>query len=129
MYTVLNEQRTNVQQSNENISVPIGTIRFVKEYLRKLGIGPVFARIKRKGVPLLPLIESLISYRLSENFSIEGYGRWLECSVIRNELGVGSEVSHRMLNRTVDAVGENMETVITTTVRSVMTRYDISNTD
>lgn len=33
--------RTSFSTANENISVPIGTIGFVTEYLGKLGLGPV----------------------------------------------------------------------------------------
>jgi len=70
--------RANALTANDNKSVPVGTVAAVREYLNKLGLGPVLRTMKRKGVPLFPLITALISYRLTENFSIDGCGRWLD---------------------------------------------------
>lgn len=127
--TILTEERTDFPTANDNISIPIGTIGFVKEYVDKLGLRPVFSEIKRKGTPLLPLVNSLIAYRLTENFSVEGCGRWLENDIIRNEFGIGKEVSHRMLNRAVEDIGKNMEEVISKATFSIRRGYDLPHTD
>ncbi|MPM16849.1 hypothetical protein SDC9_63231 [bioreactor metagenome] len=127
--TILTEERTDFPTANDNISIPIGTIGFVKEYVDKLGLGPVFSEIKRKGTPLLLLVNSLIAYRLTENFSVEGCGRWLENDIIRNEFGIGKEVSHRMLNRAVEDIGKNMEEVISKATFSIRRGYDLPHTD
>ncbi|MDR1405481.1 MAG: hypothetical protein LBJ20_07965 [Candidatus Methanoplasma sp.] len=60
-----------------NKSLPTGTIAFVKEYLKKLGLGEYLNGLKLKGEPLFPLVCAIISYRLMENYSTEGCGRWL----------------------------------------------------
>ena len=112
-----------------NIAVPIGTMEFVKEYADKLGLGPVFSRIKRKGVPLLPLVNSLAFYRLMENFSIEGCERWLENEVVRNSFDIGCIMSRQMLNRAVEDIGRNMRKVITTAAASAVRGYDLPHTD
>jgi hypothetical protein len=114
--------RANALTANDNISVPIGTVAAVKEYLNKLGLGPILATIKKKGVPLFPLITALISYRLTENFSVEGCGRWLEDPDIRGIVGLNTDVSHRMLYRAVEDVGENMKDILSVSRSSIFRR-------
>jgi len=58
-----------------NKSVPIGTIACVKEYLTRLGFDEIFNHSKNRGEPLFPLVCAIISYRLMENFSVEGCRR------------------------------------------------------
>jgi len=121
--------RACVLTANDNISVPVGTVETVKEYLNKLGLGPVLAGIKRKGVPLLPLVTALVSYRLTENFSVDGCGRWLEDLAVRDIVGLEHEVSHRMLYRAVEDVGNGMRGLLSSVRTSIMRRYDLPHTD
>ena len=121
--------RTFVLEPNKNKSLPIGTIATVNEYLGKLGLDGFFNGIKCRGEPLFPLVCSLISYRLTENFSAEGCGRWLESGEVRNELGIRREISHRMLNRAVDRAGECMPEVLRHLRRSLFSLYDLEHTD
>ena len=121
--------RADALTANDNISVPVGTVTAVREYLNKLGIGPVLADTKRKGVPLLPLVTALISYRLTENFSIDGCGRWLEDPAVRNIMGLKGNVSHRMIYRAVEDVGKNMKHILADARSSILRRYDLPHTD
>jgi transposase len=114
---------------NDNISVPVGTVTAVKEYLNKLGLGPVLSSIKKKGVPLSPLVTALISYRLTENFSVDGCGRWLEDQAVRDIVGLKQEVSHRMLYRAVEDVGRNMTNILSAARSSILRMYDLPHTD
>jgi transposase len=101
----------------------------VKEYLGKLGLDEYFDGIKSKGTPLSSLVNALISYRLTENFSIEGCGRWLGLREVRKELGIMEEVSSRMLNRAVERVGENMEDALVRLRGSLFSVYRFEHTD
>jgi len=101
----------------------------VKEYLEKLGFDAFFDGIKERGEPLYPPVCALMSYRLTENFSIEGCGRWLGSPEVRNELGVRKEISHRMLNRATERVGENMPEALSHLRRSLLSLYDLPHTD
>ena len=121
--------RTAVLEPNRNKSLPIGTIAAVKEYSEKLGFDAFFDGIKERGEPLYPLVCALMSYRLTENFSIEGCGRWLESPEVRNELGVRKEISHRMLNRATERIGENMPEALSHLRRSLLSLYDLPHTD
>jgi transposase len=121
--------RTCPIEPNDNKSLPIGTIAAVREYLLKLGLDEYFDGIKSKGIPLSPLVSALISYRLTENFSIEGCGRWLDSGEVRREFGIGGKVSSRMLNRAVERVGENMENALVHLRDSLLSLYDLPHTD
>ena len=121
--------RTSVLEPNENKSVPIGTIACVREYLEKLGLDRVFNDAKNRGHSLFPLVCAIISYRLTENFSVEGCGRWLESPEVRNELGIRGEVSHRMINRAVERAGEIMPEVLVHLRRGLFSTYDLEHTD
>ncbi len=121
--------RTFVLEPNENKSLPIGTIACVREYLGKLGSDRVFIDAKNRGHPLFPLVCAIISYRLTENFSVEGCGRWLESPEVRNELGIRGEMSHRMINRAVERCGEIMPEVLVHLRRGLFSIYDLEHTD
>ncbi|MFA7065107.1 MAG: transposase [Bacilli bacterium] len=130
--SVTNKQfrlRTFVLEPNTNKSVPIGTIACVREYLTKLGFDDLFDNSKSKGHPLFQLVCAIISYRLTENFSVEGCGRWLESSEVRNELGIRSEVSHRAINRAVERCGEIMPEVLSHLRKALFSMYDLEHTD
>jgi transposase len=126
---ILTEQRTDVPSPNNNISIPIGTVKAVRDYLNKLGLGPVFAEIKKKGVPLSPLVTALVRYRLTENFSVDGCGRWLEDRSVRDLVGLKDEVSHRTVYRAVEDIGENMKGVLSAARSSILWTYDFPHTD
>ena len=60
---------------------------------------------------------------------MEGCGRWLESSEVRNELGIRGKVSHRAINRAVERTGEIMPEVLTHLRRSLFSMYDLEHTD
>jgi len=101
----------------------------VREYLGKLELDTVFNDAKSRGQPLFSLVCAIVSYRLTENFSVEGCGRWLEFPEVRNELGIRGEVSHRMINRAVERCGEIMPEVLVYLCRSLFSIYDLEHTD
>ncbi|MGE4212305.1 MAG: hypothetical protein AB7E75_02955 [Candidatus Methanomethylophilaceae archaeon] len=101
----------------------------MREYLEKLGFDEVFNRSKSKGQALFPLVCAIISYRLTENFSVEGCGRWLESPEVRNEPGIRCEVSHRMLNRAVERSGGIVPEVPAHLRKRLFSMYDPEHTD
>ncbi|MDR1405451.1 MAG: hypothetical protein LBJ20_07810 [Candidatus Methanoplasma sp.] len=121
--------KTFVLEPNRNKSLPTGTIAFVKEYLRKLGLEDHFNKLKLKGEPLFPLVCAIISYRLTENYSAEGCGRWLSSEEVRNEFGIRKEVSSRTINRAVETVGKRMPEILSKVRDSLFSLYDLEHTD
>ncbi|MCK9323737.1 MAG: hypothetical protein M0P07_07300 [Candidatus Methanomethylophilaceae archaeon] len=106
-----------------NRSLPIGTIACAREHLEKLGFDELFNRSKCKGQPL---VCAVISYRLTENFFVEGCGRRSKSSEVRNETGIRGIVSHRAINRTVERTGDIMSEVLTHLRKSLFSMYDWS---
>lgn len=127
----LNEfrSRTSVIERNNNKSLPIGTIATVKDSIRKLNLDRYFDGLKTRGINLSPLVAALVSYRLTENFSIDGCGRWLSSSEIRNEIGIAGNVCGKTLNRAVKIIGRNMEEALPRLRDSVFSLYDAETAD
>ena len=69
--------RTRVVRPNRNISFPIGTILAVDDYFGKLGLSEVFSKHKTKGICINSLVKALLSYKLTENFSISRASEWI----------------------------------------------------
>ena len=67
--------RTNLIETNDNKSIPIGTIAAVRHFMEKLELDSLFPKFKGRGSELFVPAAALICYRLTENFSIEGCGR------------------------------------------------------
>jgi transposase len=85
--------------------------------------------LKLKGEPLFPLVCAIISYRLTENYSTEGCGRWLSSKEVRNELGIRKEVSSRTLSRAVETVGKSMPEILSFVRNNLFRMYDPEHTD
>ena len=62
---------------NNNISFPIGTILAVQKLYSKLNFNGVFSKYKKKGRDINALIQSLTSYKLTDNFSISRGSDWI----------------------------------------------------
>ena len=121
--------RTNLIETNDNKSIPIGTVAAVRYFMEKLELDSLFPQFKGRGSELFALAAALISYRLTENFSIEGCGRWLQSKEVRNELGIRGNVSSRTLNRAVEIVGENMPEILHAVRERIFSMYALDDTD
>jgi len=120
--------RTDLIKANDNKSIAIGTIRAVRIYSERLGLRQALSPFKSKGVGLHILIEALIAYKLVENFSIEGCGRWLEDKDVRAAFGL-PETSSRTLNRAVEIIGENLQEILSYLRKRILSVYDLEHTD
>ncbi|WP_406669960.1 hypothetical protein V7O67_09940 [Methanolobus sp. ZRKC4] len=63
--------RTDEIIPNENICFPIGTILAVNQFYDLLDLSTVFCKHKQNGIDINDLLKSLVSYKLTDNFSIE----------------------------------------------------------
>jgi len=96
---------------NNNICFPIGTILTVQKQHEKLGFQHVFSKYNKKGRDLNSLITALVSYKLTDNFSICKASEW----IIREEvleLFELDEFQERTLFRALETIGENREEII-----------------
>jgi transposase len=120
--------RTDLIEVNKNKSIAIGTIRAVLIYSERSGLREALGPFKSKGVELHRLIEALVAYKLVENFSIEGCGRWLEDKDVRVAFDL-PETSSRTLNRVVEVIGEHLQDMLAHLRRRVISMYDLEHTD
>lgn len=68
--------RTNEPELNDNISFPIGTIFFVDKLYEILNFSDIFGKHKTRGIDINNLLRALISYKLTDNFSIKRSHDW-----------------------------------------------------
>jgi transposase len=112
----------------KNISFPIGTIRAVKKYYEKLGFSEVFLKHKCGGRNIDCLLQSYISYKLTENRSIEKASKWINRPEVLKEFRLKSFVPNT-LYRAFKIVGNNREEVMADIQDCIFNVYDFEHTD
>ena len=113
---------------NENISFPIGTILSVQRLYGKLKLFRVFSKHKKKGRDINSLIQSLVSYKLTDNFSICRASGWINNKEILNIFQL-REFEERTLFRILEIVGKNKEEIIADMQDCIFEKYDFEHTD
>lgn len=113
---------------NENISFPVGTIFTVKKYFEKLGFPKVFSKYKKKGRNISSLIEALVSYKLTENFSISKASGWINRKNVLREFNL-KDFHEKTLFRTLGIVGKNKEEIFAGVQDNLFSTYDFEHTD
>jgi len=120
--------KTNKIDSNRNISFPIGTAIAVRKYSKKLDFEKIFSKFKQRGISLPNIVESLISYRLTENQSLTKASDWINRTEVLDEFSLKS-FEQRTLFRAIESIGENYEEVILDTQEIIFSSYDFCHTD
>ncbi len=120
--------RTNKLNSNINISFPVGTTISVKNYSKFLEFEKIFSKFKQKGIPLLNLIQAVISYKLTENMSLSRASDWINRIDVLEEFGL-KQFEQRTLFRAIETIGENYQTIILDIQDILFSKYDFSHTD
>ena len=120
--------RTRNIFSNENISFPIGTAFAVKKYSEKLDFEHIFSKFKQRGIPLKNLVESLISYKLSENLSLTRGSDWINRVEVLDEFDLNS-FEQKTLYRAIETIGENYQEIILDLQDILFSQYDFNHTD
>ncbi|MCP4557317.1 MAG: transposase [Herbaspirillum sp.] len=120
--------RTICLKPNDNISLPVGTTISVKNYSKFLELGTIFSKFKQKGIPLLNILEAIISYRLTENISLTRASNWINREEVLEEFGL-KKFEQRTLFRAIETIGENYRTIILDLQDIIFDKYDFSHTD
>ena len=97
---------------NNNICFPVGTILAIQNQHEKLGFHHIFNKFKKKGRDLNSLITALVSYKLTDNFSINKVNEWINRQEVL-ELFELDGFQERILFRILETIGENREEIIT----------------
>lgn len=120
--------RTDEIIPNDNICFPIGTILAVKKQYEKLDFSGIFGKHKKKGRDLNSLIKALLSYKLTENFSISKASEWINRSEVLETFDLG-KFEERTLFRALENIGKNREEIIADIQDRLFETYDFEHTD
>ena len=113
---------------NENISFPIGTVLSVEKLYDVLDFSSVFSKHKKHGIDINNLLKALVSYKLTDNFSIRKSHEWINRSEVL-ELFDLEGFSERTLYRVLETMGNNRETIISDIQDRLFARYDFEHTN
>ena len=119
---------TETIKPNENISFPIGTILAVQKIYSNLNFSGVFSKYKKKGRDINSLIQSLTSYKLTDNFSISRGSDWINKKEVLNVFQL-KEFEERTLFRVLELIGKNREEIIADMQDKIFEKYDFPHTD
>ncbi|MFZ3059156.1 MAG: transposase [Candidatus Methanoperedens sp.] len=120
--------RTDEIIPNDNICFPIGTILAVKKQYEKLDFSSIFGKHKKKGRDINSLIKALLSYKLTENFSISKASEWINRNEVLETFDLG-KFEERTLFRTLENIGKNREEIIANIQDCLFQKYDFEHTD
>lgn len=120
--------RTELAESNTNISFPIGTILAVKKYYEHLGLSDIFGKFKSRGHNINSLNQALLSYKLSENQSITKGADWTNREDVLNIFEL-EPFEQKTLYRTLETIGENREEILADIQDILFDMYDFEHTD
>jgi transposase len=124
----ITKQRAFPTIPNKNICVPIGSILAVQLFYEKLNFSDIFSKHKSKGIDLNSLLIGLLSYKLTENFSIKEAGKWLNQEEILDILNL-ERFHERVLYRTLELLGLNREEILSDILKSLFSVYDFEETN
>ena len=100
----------------------------VQYFYEKLNFSDIFNKHKSKGLDLNSLLIGLVSYKLTENFSIKEAGKWLNQDEILEILNLES-FHEKVLYRTLETLGRNKEKILSDILGSLFSVYVFEETD
>lgn len=126
-------KQTKIRTSYEinptnNISFPIGTILGVQNCYENLDFNKVFSKHKKKGRNLNSLIQSLVSYKLTDNFSISRASEWINKKEVLNIFQL-KEFVEKTLFRVLGIIGKNREEIIADMQDCIFEKYNFPHTN
>ena len=120
--------RTDEIIPNENISFPVGTALAVQKYSSKLDFKDIFGHFKRRGIPLAPLTEALLTYRLTENRSTTRASEWINRREVLSQFCIRG-FEERTLFRVLEILGANYEEILFLIRKKLFSLYDFPHTN
>ena len=120
--------RTYEITPNDNICFPIGTILAVENLYEELNLSSILGKHKSKGIDFNSLIKALLSYKLTENFSIDRAHKWINQNEVLEFFGL-KKFNKRVLYRTLQTVGSKKEEIILDIQDVLFSKYDFDHTD
>ena len=120
--------RTYELTPNENICFPIGTIVAIENLYERLNFSFIFGKHKTKGIDFNSLLKALLSYKLTENFSIDQAHKWINQDEVLEFFNL-EKFNERVLYRTLQTLGSNKEEIVLEIQNVLFSRYDFEHTN
>ena len=122
------ELRTIHIEPNKNISFPIGTIFLVERLYEILNFTDIFGKHKKNGIDINKLLKALVSYKLTDNFSIKRSHEWINRPEVLAEFALPS-FSERTLYRVLEILGAHRDEIISDIQDVLFARYEFEHTN
>ncbi len=122
------ELRTYEVEPNQNISFPIGTIFLVSRLYEILNFTDIIGKHKKNGIDINKLLKALVSYKLTDNFSITRSHEWISRPEVRDIFNLDS-FCERTLYRVLKTIGANREEIISDIQDVLFERYEFEHTN
>jgi transposase len=113
---------------NKNKCFSIGPVLAVQYFFKKLNFSDIFSKYKSRGLDLNSLLIGLVSYKLTENFSIKEAGKWINQEEILDILNLKS-FNERALYRALETLGHNKDVILPDILNSLFSVYNFEETD
>jgi len=113
---------------NNNISFPIGTILTVEKLYDLLDLPTVFGKHKKQGIDINKLLKALVSYKLTDNFSIKKSHEWINRNEVLDIFNL-EQFSERTLYRVLETVGANKDEIMYDVQDRIFERYEFEHTN
>ncbi len=113
---------------NNNISFPIGTILTVEKLYNLLDLPTVFGKHKTKGVGINKLLKALVSYKLTDNYSIRQAHEWINQDEVLDVFELDT-FNRRALYRVLGTIGANKDEIMSDIQDRLFERYEFEHTN
>lgn len=125
MQTVLTD---NKLETNENISVSIGTLWLVRHVFRALELNTFLDSLKRsQGIRLSVIVQALVAYSIqSRGISVLEFNRLIEDPILKSVYGLPESISLNDLYRAIDRLGQNINAIQRHIVRVMKKRFHLT---
>lgn len=120
--------RTYEITPNDNICFPIGTILAIENLYERLNLSSILGKHKTKGIDFNSLIKALLSYKLTENFSIDRAHKWINQNEVLEFFNL-EKFNERVLYRTLQTLGSNKEEIILDIQDVLFSTYNFEHTN
>ena len=100
----------------------------VKNYYQKLELHPLFKPLKKHGIDINSLIQSLITYRLTENLSISRGAAWINRNEVLEVFDL-KKFDQRTLYRVLQILGENKDEGVLKLQDRIFDTFEFESTD
>lgn len=119
---------TNSIEPTTHKSFSIGPSLLTRKMFHHLDLTSLFSPLKKRGTKPEFLTEALISYKLTENFSIKHFHSWIMQPEMRDYYSLDA-FNERTTYRLLETLGENFDYLISGIQDRLFSRYTFHTTD